>query len=87
MKPTPKQIRDEAINAATNLGWHVTDEGTDYVACVIAWHPDKSTNWCRVMTIADGEYTSETVICQPTVVGSGYVTEHLKDFNLNINNH
>ena len=34
------------------------------------------------MTIVDGEYQSETVRCNPTVMASGYVSEHLKDFKL-----
>ena len=77
-----QQIREEAINAAIDMHWHVASEGTDHVACVIAWPKDPAANWCRVRTICDGEYQTETVRCTPTVVGSGYVTDHLVDFKL-----
>ena len=82
MTTKTQQIREEAINAAIDMHWHVASEGTDHVACVIAWSKDPAANWCRVRTICDGEYQTETVRCTPTVVGSGYVTDHLADFKL-----
>tara|TARA_R100001086_G_scaffold1071_1_gene618 strand:+ start:1571 stop:1831 length:261 start_codon:yes stop_codon:yes gene_type:complete len=82
MTTTTKQIREEAINSAIEKDWHVASEGTDFTACVIAWHKDPATNWCRVLTVVDGQYQTETIRCTPTVVGSGYVTDHLNDFKL-----
>jgi len=81
-KTTTRQVREEAINRAIEKDWHVASEGTDYVACVIAWSKLPEANWCRVLTICDGEHQVETVACRPTVETSGYVTDHLADFKL-----
>jgi hypothetical protein len=35
------------------------------------------------MTIIDGIAQTETVTCEPTVMDSGYVSNHLKYFKLN----
>ena len=88
-QPTTKEIQQSAIQSARDMEWMVCSEGTEYTACVIAWSKGEgtsnglTTNWCRVMTIVDGVYHVETVRCNPTVLGSGYVTEHLADFKLN----
>ena len=90
MKPkaTTTELQQSAIQSARDMEWMVCSEGTDYTACVIAWSKAPGTNnglltnWCRVMTIVDGEYHVETVRCNPTVMASGYITEHLKDFKL-----
>ena len=87
-QPTTKELQNHAIQSARDMEWMVCSEGTEYTACVIAWSKGPgtnnglATNWCRVMTIVDGEYQSETVRCTPTVMASGYVSEHLKDFKL-----
>ena len=87
-KPTTKEVAEQAIQSARDMEWMVCSAGSDYTACVIAWSKAPGTdnglltNWCRVMTIVDGEYQIETVRCKPTVMASGYVSEHLKDFKL-----
>lgn len=87
-QPTTTELKDQAINAAKAMEWMVCSEGTEYTACVIAWSKGDgtmnglTTNWCRVMTIVDGECYVDTVRCNPTVLGSGYVTEHLTEFKL-----
>ena len=87
-QPTTTELKDQAINAAKAMGWMVCSEGTEYNACVTAWSKGEgtmnglTTNWCRVMTIVDGECYVDTVRCNPTVLGSGYVTEHLTEFKL-----
>ena len=91
--PPPPDLRQSAIQSARAMEWMVCSEGTDYTACVIAWSKGPGTNnglltnWCRVMTIVDGEYHVETVRCTPTVMGSSYVSEHLKDFKLTTGNY
>ena len=86
--PTTKELQEQAIQSARDMEWMVCSAGTDYTACVIAWSKAPGTdnglltNWCRVMTIVDGECMAETVRCTPNVTASGYVTEHLRDFKL-----
>ena len=86
--PSTTELKEAAIQSARDMEWMVCSEGTEYTACVIAWSKAPGTdnglltNWCRVMTIVDGEYQIETVRCKPTVMASGYVSEHLKDFKL-----
>ena len=87
-KPTTKELQQSAIQSARDMEWMVCSEGTEYTACVIAWSKGPGTNnglltnWCRVMTIVDGEYQTETVRCSPTVMASGYITDHLADYKL-----
>ncbi len=92
-QPTTKELQSQAIEAAKAMEWMVCSEGTDYTACVIAWSKGPgtnnglATNWCRVMTIVDGQALTETVRCNPTVMASGYISEHLADFKLNTTNY
>ena len=89
MLTTTNELQQQAIQSARNMQWMVCTEGNDYTACVIAWSKGPGTknglltNWCRVMTIIDGIAQTETVTCEPTVMDSGYVSNHLKYFKLN----
>ncbi len=92
-QPTTTELKDHAIQSARNMEWMVCSEGTEYTACVIAWSKGPgtnnglATNWCRVMTIVDGQAITETVRCNPTVMASSYISEHLADFKLNTANY
>lgn len=87
-KQTTKEVQQQLVEAARNMHWMVCAAGTEHVACVIAWSKEEGTknglltNWCRVAHIVDGKYDVETVQCKPTVMSSGYITEHLKDYTL-----
>jgi|TARA_B100000073_G_C23565167_1_gene505739 hypothetical protein len=81
--PTTSELREWAIKQAQELKWMVFSEGDDYTACVIAHHPDKNTNWCRVMTIVDGVQETVSEQCLPTIWDSGFITKHLDTFKLN----
>ena len=85
---TTKEVQQQLVEAARNMHWMVCAAGTDYTACVIAWSKSEGTknglltNWCRVAHIVDGKYDVETVRCNPSVMSSGYITEHLQDYTL-----
>lgn len=87
--PTTKEVQQQLVEAARAMHWMVCAAGTDYTACVIAWSKGETTqnglltNWCRVAHIVDGKYEVETVRCDPSVMASGYVTDHLSDYKLN----
>jgi hypothetical protein len=80
---TTSELREWAIKQAQEFKWVVFSEGDDYTACVIAHHPDKNTNWCRVMTIVDGIAETVSEQCLPTVHESSYVFKTLETFKLN----